>query len=155
MRAGRQGAERQPDPGAPPEPDTIDAIRIRRVELAISLVLRIGVTLSVAVIATGLGLMFAHHGEYATWTGHFSYHRLTSPGSRFPHTFSELDASLRRGDGEGLVVLGLLLLIATPVLRVAVSVLSFVYERDKAMTLVTLFVLAVLVGSFFLGGGSS
>ncbi|MHB1584791.1 MAG: DUF1634 domain-containing protein [Acidimicrobiales bacterium] len=139
----------------PPDTDRIAEHRVRQVELVISLVLRVGVTLSVAVIAAGLGLMFAHHGEYATGTGHYSYHRLTSPGTPFPHTLPELRASLARGDGEGLVVAGLLLLIATPVLRVAVSVASFVYERDPAMTLVTLFVLAALLGSFFLGGASA
>lgn len=133
---------------------TVDEARVRRVELAISLVLRVGVTVSVLVISVGLGLMFAHHGEYTSWTGNFSYHRLTAPATPFPHTFSQLGTSLGRGEGQGLVVLGLLLLIATPVLRVAVSVVSFVYERDPAMTLVTLFVLTLLVGSFFLGGGS-
>lgn len=127
--------------------------RVRRVELAISLVLRFGVVVSVVVVGVGLGLMFAHHPAYDTVTGSYSYHRLTSSSFPFPHTFSQLGASLRAGRGEGIVVLGILLLIATPVLRVAVSVLSFAYQRDHAMTVVTVFVLAVLVVSFFLGGG--
>lgn len=148
-------------PSEPPVPETtahdaaVAEARVRRVELVISLVLRIGVTVSVLVIAAGLGLMFAHHPQYASFGGHYSYHRLTSSSTSFPHTLSQLGASLGQGDGRGLVVLGLLLLIATPVLRVAVSVASFVYERDPAMTLVTLFVLAVLIGSFFLGGASA
>lgn len=129
-----------------------DDVRVRRVELAISLVLRIGVTVSVAVIASGLALMFVHHPEYGHLSGSFSYTRLTSSTAQFPHTFSQLGAALDAGEGRGIVVIGILVLILTPVLRVAVSVISFLYERDRAMTLVTLFVLAALVGSFFLGG---
>jgi uncharacterized membrane protein len=124
----------------------------RKMELAISLVLRIGVSVSVAVIAAGLALMFVHHAAYGHVSGSFSYHRLTSRSTQFPHTFPQLGAALEAGQGRGVVVVGILILILTPVLRVAVSVVSFFYERDRAMTLVTLFVLAALVGSFFLGG---
>ena len=49
-------------------------------------------------------------------------------------------------------MLGVLILILTPILRVAVGVLSFLYEKDPPMALVTLYVLVVLVGSFFLAG---
>jgi uncharacterized membrane protein len=129
--------------------------KVRGIELAISLVLRLGVTLSVAVIVVGLALMFVHHSQYATFTGRFSYHRLTSTTTRFPHTFSQLGASLAAGQGRGIVVVGVLLLILTPVVRVAVSVIAFVHEKDPVMTAVTLFVLVALIASFFLGGGAS
>jgi uncharacterized membrane protein len=124
--------------------------KVRKVELAISLVLRIGVVVSVLVIAVGLGLMFAHHSEYVSVFGHFSYQRLTSKTTSFPHSFGALGRAIASGEGRGIVVLGVLILILTPVLRVAVGVLSFVYEKDPPMTIVTLYVLAVLVGSFFL-----
>ncbi|MHB8218766.1 MAG: DUF1634 domain-containing protein [Acidimicrobiales bacterium] len=126
--------------------------KIRKVEVAISLVLRIGVTISVVVIAVGLGLMFAHHADYTSIDGHFSYKHLTSRSTPFPHSVHSLLSSIDHGDGRGVVVLGIFLLILTPVLRVAVGVLSFLYEKDLPMALVTLFVLAVLVGSFFLAG---
>ena len=126
--------------------------RVRNVELVISLVLRTGVVLSVLVIVVGLGLMFAHHGDWVSITGRHSYRALTSTSTRFPHSFSALGRSLVHGDGRGVVVLGVLILICTPVLRVAVGVLSFVYEKDAPMALVTFFVLVVLVGSFFLAG---
>ena len=128
------------------------AEKVRRVELAISLVLRIGVVVSVAVIAVGLGLMFAHHGAYLPIRGHFSYKELTSKSTPFPHSFASLGHSIAQGDGRGIVVLGVLILILTPILRVAVGVVSFLYEKDPPMALVTLYVLAVLVGSFFLAG---
>jgi len=126
--------------------------KIRRIEIAISLVLRIGVTLSVIVLGVGLGLMFSHHPQYATLTGSTSYHSLTSPSTSFPHSFSALGHALAEGKGQGVVVVGILILILTPILRVAVGVLSFIYEKDPPMTVVTLYVLAVLILSFFLAG---
>ncbi|MST34315.1 DUF1634 domain-containing protein [Acidimicrobiaceae bacterium USS-CC1] len=126
--------------------------KIRRVETAISLVLRVGVVLSVLVVAVGLGLMFAHHRPYLPVSGRFSYRNLTSPATPFPHSFRSLGRSIARGDGRGVIVLGVLILIATPVLRVAVGVLSFLYQGDRPMAAVTLYVLALLVGSFFLAG---
>ncbi|MGC8626447.1 MAG: DUF1634 domain-containing protein [Acidimicrobiales bacterium] len=124
--------------------------KVRKVEVAISIVLRVGVSLSVVVIAVGLGLMFAHHRAYMPLIGHFSYKELTSKTTQFPHSFSTLGRSIAKGDGRGIVVLGVLLLILTPVLRVAVGVLSFLYEKDIPMAGITLYVLAVLIGSFFL-----
>ncbi len=47
--------------------------------------------------------------------------------------------------GRGLIQLGLLLLIATPIARVALSVFDFLRERDWLYVTVTLIVLAVLV----------
>ena len=126
--------------------------KVRKVEFAISLVLLIGVILSVIVIATGLGIMFYHHPEYASVTGRFSYKVLTSNVTIFPHSLGSLVRSIAGGQGRGIVVVGVLLLILTPVARVAVGVLSFMYEKDLPMTIVTLFVLAVLVGSFFFAG---
>jgi uncharacterized membrane protein len=126
--------------------------KLRNVELAISLVLRIGVVVSVLVIASGLGLMFYHHSAYLPIGGDFSYRRLTSATTPFPHSFASLGRAVAHGRGEGVVLLGVLLLILTPVMRVAVGVLSFLYEKDPPMALVTFYVLVVLVGSFFLAG---
>jgi uncharacterized membrane protein len=53
--------------------------------------------------------------------------------------------------GRGLIQLGLLLLIATPLARVAFSVVAFALEGDRLYVVVALIVLAVLVCS--LAGG--
>jgi uncharacterized membrane protein len=45
------------------------------------------------------------------------------------------------------IQLGLLLLLATPVARVAFSVLAFACQRDKVYVIVTLIVLGVLIYS--------
>jgi uncharacterized membrane protein len=130
--------------------------KIRQIEIAISLVLRIGVSVSVIVLGIGLGIMFSHHSAYAAFSGSFSYHALTSVAAHhktvFPHSFGALGHSIALGQGRGIVVLGVLILILTPILRVAVGVISFMYEKDPPMTIVTLYVLGVLIASFFLAG---
>jgi uncharacterized membrane protein len=53
--------------------------------------------------------------------------------------------------GRGLIQLGLLVLIATPVARVAFSFFAFLYQRDWTYVLVTVMVLGLLVYSLFGG----
>jgi uncharacterized membrane protein len=60
---------------------------------------------------------------------------------------------LEHSQGRAIVMAGLLLLIATPVLRVAISVLAFVYQRDRTFVVITSVVLALLLTSFALGRG--
>ena len=52
---------------------------------------------------------------------------------------------------RGLIQLGLLLLIATPVARVAFSIFAFALQRDRTYIVITLMVLGVLI--FSLAGG--
>ena len=138
------------NPDQPAVRHPVDEEKLRKVEGAISAGLRIGVLLSVAILLVGLVVTFLHHPDYRHITGGISYHELTSKSTRFPHTVSQMGSALSRGDGEGIIVLGLIVLVATPVFRVAIGVLSFIYEKDPPMTFVTLFVLAVLLLSFFL-----
>jgi uncharacterized membrane protein len=53
--------------------------------------------------------------------------------------------------GRGLIQLGLLVLIATPVARVAFSFFAFLYERDWTYVFVTVLVLGLLFYSLFGG----
>ena len=57
------------------------------------------------------------------------------------------------GRGRGVIQLGLLLLIATPIARVAFSVVGFALERDRMYVVFTLIVLAILLYSL-LGSGA-
>ncbi len=58
---------------------------------------------------------------------------------------------LSNGRGRALIQLGLLLLIATPVLRVAFSILAFARQRDFVYVLLAAVVLSVLIYSLFSG----
>jgi uncharacterized membrane protein len=72
-------------------------------------------------------------------------------GLPVPHTLAAVLAGVQTLQPKAIIDAGLLLLIATPVLRVAVSVVAFLLEKDYVYTAITLFVLAVLLTSFFLG----
>jgi uncharacterized membrane protein len=52
---------------------------------------------------------------------------------------------------DAIVQLGLVLLIATPVARVAMSLVAFILQRDRVYVVVTALVLALLI--FSLSGG--
>jgi uncharacterized membrane protein len=124
--------------------------KVRRMELAISVLLRAGVVGSVSVILIGMAMTFAHHPEYRS--SHEALARLTRPGAtEFPTSLREMTRGLAEFQGRAVVVLGVLLLIATPILRVAASVLAFIYERDWRFLAIKLAVLALLAVSFVLG----
>jgi len=129
----------------------VDEALLRKVELAISVVLRVGVVVSVGLVLAGLGLTFAQHASYSSLTKGVSYHHLTNHSTPFPHDLGALFHDVALGNGRGIIGLGLIVLIATPVLRVAVGVLSFIFEKDPRMAAITFFVLVVLLGSFVLG----
>lgn len=57
------------------------------------------------------------------------------------------------GKAYAIIALGMLLLIATPVARVGLSVLFFPTRRDRLYVGITLLVLAVLLLSFWIGVG--
>lgn len=116
---------------------------IRRTEIIVSNVLRGGVILSALVLLAGVLLFFALGDEkaYASISG----------GPSYPHGIAEVFAGLGRLDPVSIMALGLMLMIITPVTRVAVSIYAFAKEGDWRYVLVTGIVLLVLIGSFLLG----
>jgi len=123
--------------------------KARQVEILISTLLRVGVVTSLTIVVAGSALSFFHHPDYLSSRDELA--RLTKPGAAFPHSVGSVLAELKQFHGRAIVVLGLLLLIATPVMRVAVSVFAFIYERDRAFVIITAIVLALLLLSFALG----
>ena len=127
-----------------PDPD-----KVRAVELLISRLLRAGVVTSLVFVVAGTVLSFVHHPEYLTSGPALG--RVTTPGAAFPRTPAEVLDGLRQLSGQAVIVVGLLILVATPVLRVAVSIFGFVYERDWTFVAITSIVLGMLILSFVLG----
>lgn len=119
------------------------------VERIISYVLRGGVGLSLVLVVGGTLLSFVHHPAYMQSAAELK--RLTWPGAAFPHTFHDVAAGLRDWHGQAFVVVGLMVLVATPVARVAISIVLFFLTRDRLFVIITTIVLALLLLSFFLG----
>jgi uncharacterized membrane protein len=122
--------------------------RVEHGELLLSHLLRIGVLVSAAVIFIGVTLLFTT----AQQTGYFSrgltgliVYPPQAGGAPVDSTISDVLAGLRVGEPDAVISLGLLLLIATPIVRVAASVLLFMQQRDYRYVAITLFVLGVLL----------
>jgi uncharacterized membrane protein len=122
---------------------------VRRAELIISGVLRTGVLLSMAIILAGTLLTFVRHREYVSSPAELV--RLSQPGEAVPQTLQDVLSGVRELRGQSIVAAGLLLLILTPVVRVATSILVFVAQSDRTYVLITSVVLLLLLLSFLLG----
>jgi uncharacterized membrane protein len=123
--------------------------KVRQVELLISNILRFGVIISLIVVVFGTIITFVHHEDYFSSAGEL--HRLVGSEPQFPHSIKAVWLGLLKFQGRAIVMAGLVLLIATPVMRVAVSILAFVYERDKGFVIITSVVLALLLFALFAG----
>ncbi|MGE5176856.1 MAG: DUF1634 domain-containing protein [Hyphomicrobiales bacterium] len=119
-----------------------------RLMTAVGLVLRAGVLVSFTLVVAGMGVSLFHHPDY--WRDPGVLRRLLAP-SEGPHTLRDVVENVLAFRGQAIVMLGLLVLIATPVCRVAASVLHFRREGDRDYTLLTSIVLAFLILGFVLG----
>ena len=122
---------------------------MKLVELLIRWLLIGGVVVSMAIVLLGLVLMFVHHPEFLRSAADLQ--RLTEPGAAFPHTLGQVVQGVAAGRGQAITALGLGLLVATPILRVVVSLAGFALQRDYAYTAISAAVLIVLLISFLLG----
>lgn len=113
----------------------------QRIEIKLGVLLRSGVFLSALVVFIGACIYLARHGlspvEYHVFRGE-------------PADLRSVRGILRSAlalRGRGIIQLGLLLLIATPVSRVAFSIFGFAEERDRMYVAFTVIVFAILLYS--------
>lgn len=123
----------------------------RDIELLISTTLRIGVMLSVAVMLFGVVITFIHHPDY--FHSRPALGELTNSREIFANTTGAVLRGVRELRGQSIAMLGILLLIVTPVVRVAISVVLFAAQRDRRYVLITAVVLALLLTSLMSGLG--
>lgn len=117
------------------------------VDRALGNLLRAGVILAAAIVLVGgVVYLIRHGGEVPD----FSEFRGEPPELRQPSGIVAHALELR---GRGLIQLGLLVLIATPVARVVFSVFAFAVQRDRLYVVLTLVVLGVLGYSLFFAAG--
>jgi uncharacterized membrane protein len=107
----------------------------RELELTVGKLLRTGVSLAAAVVLAGGVWYLATNGAAQVDYRHFTpgMHRLLAIGTLPP--------------AEVAIQIGLLLLIATPIARVAFALVAFALEHDRLYVFFTLAVLVVLLFS--------
>ena len=123
-------------------------------EEIIGWILRIGVSASAICVLLGVIVLFITGGTgYGATITNLSQltHYVSGAQGRFPTTPAEVIAGLAQFKPYALIALGLLLLILTPVIRVAASIVIFLLERDYAYVVITAIVLLILIVSFLLG----
>jgi uncharacterized membrane protein len=133
-------------------PDTEKILRahiVRKVELLISSILRVGVVSSFLIILFGVCVTFTRHPDYVS--SPLELRRVAGQNPNFPHNLKDTWKGITQFRGQAIVIAGLLLLIAIPVIRVAVSVVAFAVQKDPLFVALTSIVLALLIVSFFLG----
>ena len=114
-------------------PHPVPALRHR-----VHLVLRAGVVLSGLLLAAGLALVLVGAGN---------------PLDAAPTSISAAVRGALRGDGVSVIAVGLLVLMATPVARVAILAAGWLLEGDRRYGAVAVAVLAILAVSVALGVG--
>ncbi len=119
-----------------------------RLEKVLGNLLRAGVLLAATVVLAGGILYLIHYGDQKT-----SSSRVFQAPEEVPEltTFSGTYHWALQGHSRGIIQLGLLLLVATPIARVAFSAVAFALERDRTYVVLTLVVLAVLLYSLIWG----
>ena len=116
-----------------------------RMDAIMASVLRGGVVLAAAVVLVGGAFYLARYGvelpHYRTFRGEPEH--LRSIGGIVREAFS--------GSGRGIIQLGLLLLIATPIARVTFALVAFALQRDRLYVVVSAIVLGALMFGVFGG----
>ncbi|KAF3886142.1 MULTISPECIES: DUF1634 domain-containing protein [Nostocales] len=113
-----------------------------QLEPLLSNLLKYGVLIASAVIFIGGLLYLIRHGAEPA-----NYHIFKEESFEFRSPIGVIDV-IRAGSYRGIIQLGLLLLVATPILRVIISLFVFLRHREYTYALITSIVLSALLCSF-------
>lgn len=124
----------------------------RDMELLIGKLLRYGVMLACGItLFGGVVYLYQNHGISIE---HYKPTPDDIPFLGVDHYLRELSTILPRilsFDGAAIIQLGVCVLIATPILRVAFSVVGFLIEKDYMYVVITLIVLTIIIANMLLG----
>jgi len=117
------------------------ASRDQRMERMIAVVLRTGLFAAAAVVLLGAIIYVARHG------GERPDYRLFRGEPADLRSVAGIVELARERRSSGMIQLGVLILLATPIARVILSLIVFALERDRLYVMVTVAVLGMLLYS--------
>lgn len=117
----------------------------KALETLVGRLLQVGVTVAALLVSIGLVRYVIGQGGDSV-----SYHVFQGEPNEFRSMLGILEAA-SRFSRRGFIQLGILVLIATPVARVFLSLVVFARQRDWVYVLITTVVLGVLGFSLFAG----
>ncbi|MGE5383756.1 MAG: DUF1634 domain-containing protein [Omnitrophica WOR_2 bacterium] len=115
-----------------------------RTRTIMSNILRTGIILSALIVITGGILYFTQHAAEP-----FNYKTFSGEPDRLKHISSILHEAIHLRS-RPIIQTGLLILIATPVLRVIFSFINFIFEKDFFYAFISFIVTLILFYSLFL-----
>ncbi len=110
-------------------------------EMAIGNLLRAGVIIAAAIVCAGGVIYLVRHGSALADYSVFRH------GPSYLCTVRGILGSASSVSGRGLIQLGILLLIATPIARVALAIYVFARKRDNLYVAITAIVFCILMYS--------
>jgi uncharacterized membrane protein len=116
------------------------------IEQLIGLQLRYGVITASVIVLLG-GLLYLYQSGSS---GILSYHTFIGTKAGFT-TVNEIITGLKTINAKSVIQLGVIVLIATPILRIAFSLIGFILEKDRLYIGITFIVLSVMMISIFGG----
>jgi uncharacterized membrane protein len=125
------------------------AITDSDLEQMVSVLLRTGVLIAGAVVFTGGIYYLIRHGNEPIRVTNF-----VGQPSIDRHALEIIQGAFSRR-ARSIIQLGILLLIATPIARVALSLVGFAIEGDRKYVIITAIVFAVLLYSLITGATHS
>ncbi len=116
------------------------------IERLIGLQLRFGVIIASLIVLIGGLIYLKQFGALAVP----NYHSFT--GAKAGYTsLGEIFKGVYIANAKGVIELGVVALIITPILRIAFSLVGFIIEKDKLYIWITATVLAIMMVSIFGG----
>lgn len=124
---------------------TADEVKKHRMEVVMGTLLRVGVITAASVVLIGAVLFFIQHPRTT-----FTFKNFSGEPARL-RNLSDIIREAFELKSRAVIQFGLLLLIATPIARVVLSLVGFTLEKDRIYIVVTFIVLTVLLFSLFTG----
>lgn len=120
--------------------------RDRNIQKIIGTLLRLGVV-SASIISLVGGVIYLSVHGLNTMPDYHEFHGQ-------PEAYTQLSGIIEKAfslNARGIMQLGVVVLILTPILRVVCSLFSFAIEKDRMYVVITLIVLCVILFSMFTG----
>ena len=115
------------------------------IQVIIGQVLRTGVYLSIGIVCFG-GLFYIYRHGHS-----IADHSVFKGVPDFVSTPGGIINGILTLRGQAIIQAGIVLLIATPIIRVAFSAVGFIMEKDYLYTAITLLVLLIIFASMLSG----
>lgn len=116
------------------------------IQRLIGSVLRYGVWVALSVTLLGGLLLLIQDSDQVV-----EYNNFVGKEKNILHVMSDIFSGTRSLRGESIVFLGILLLFVTPVLRILLSLVSFLIEKDYLYVCITSLVILIIAISISFG----